>query len=139
MTLDEWFELYNNGRLALYNSKQDALNNFISFTQNTNLSEPHLKKVLRYVPRITESLQGLNPTPLQASDAPYMANLNLENGEGEKYLNEQLNNYALQLNRANDLDVSNMIEGSQFFKELSEEELTKYLDILNNLSSNRRF
>ena len=57
----------------------------------------------------------------------------------QKYTDEQINNYITKLDRATDLDVSDMLESANNYSELSEEDLDYYLNLLKTISRNRRF
>jgi hypothetical protein len=132
-------EKYNNSIQNEYDIRRKALDDLLNFASNNKALTPvHKERMLKRIPIISDNLNKLTPEKISFSDMQKTYN-DLDKNVYQKYTDEQINNYINKLDRATDLDVSDMLESANNYNELSEEDLDYYLDLLKTISRNRRF
>lgn len=130
---------YNNSIQNEYNVRRKALDDLLNFaSSNKALTPIHKERMLKRIPIISDNLNKLTPEKISVSDMQKTYNA-LNKNVYQKYTDEQINNYITKLDRATDLDVSDMLESANNYSELSEEDLDYYLNLLKTISRNRRF
>ena len=130
---------YNNSIQNEYNVRRKALDDLLNFaSSNKALTPVHKERMLKRIPIISNNLNKLTPEKISFSDMQKTYN-DLDKNVYQKYTDEKINNYINRLDRATDLDVSDMLESANNYNELSEEDLDYYLNLLKTISRNRRF
>lgn len=132
-------ERYNKSIQNEYDVRHKALDDLLNFaSSNKALTPIHKERMLKRIPIISNNLNKLTPEKISFSDMQKTYN-DLDKNVYQKYTDEQINNYINKLDRATDLDVSDMLESANNYSELSEEDLDYYLNLLKTISRNRRF
>lgn len=130
---------YNNSIQNEYDVRRKALDDLLNFaSSNKALTPIHKERMLKRIPIISDNLNKLTPEKISFSDMQKTYN-DLDKNVYQKYTDEQINNYITKLDRATDLDISDMLESANNYNELSEEDLDYYLNLLKTISRNRRF